>query len=365
MPKPCLATVSKIIPKIPNGASEITNLTQEEIASEISFITSFVLSLDFFKAIPIIIEKLVPMIPKIVVTIVETLIENLPVLLEGAVNLFMALVEAIPVIVVELVKALPQIITAVVNGLAEPLKKLFGNLWENIKKVFTNMKDGIGNIFNAIKESVMAKVNFLKNGVVNIVTGIKDGIVSKFNFAKDTLLGIFDKIKNGITDKIQWAKDKISGIIDKIKGLFNFQFKLPKIKTPHFGISPKGWKLGDLLEGSIPRLNIEWRKDGAIFTRPTLFNSNRGMQGVGEAGAEAVLPISLLESYINNAFYNSAYQSQMYNAEQTNRIVEALERLDNMEIYMDSYKVGQATATANDNINGQRVNLRGRGVSLA
>ena len=258
----------------------------------------------------------------------------------------------------------------------DTVKEKAGELKDWVVGKFTALKDGAVAKFNELKTGAINKVNELKtnavngfnnmkNNVVNTVTNIKDGIVDRFNSAKNTVLGIFDNIKNGITDKIQWAKDKVGGIVDKIKGLFNFEFKLPKIKLPHFGISPKGWKLGDLLQGSIPRLNIEWRKDGAIFTRPTLFNSNRGVQGIAEAGAEAVLPISLLESYINNAFYNSALQSQMYTADQTDRIIEALEKLENMGIYMDSYKVGQATANANDNINGQRVSLKERGVSFA
>ena len=233
-----------------------------------------------------------------------------------------------------------------------------------VQKV-TDIKNGIINKFNELKNGAVQKVTDLKNGAINNVNNIKNGMVDKFNSAKSTVLGIFDKIKNGIKDKIEWAKDKVSGIVDKIKGFFNFDFKLPDIKTPHFSITPSGWKIGDLLDGVIPKLGIEWRKDGAIFTKPTLFNSNRGIQGVGEAGAEAVLPINLLESYINNAFYNSAMQAQMYNAEQTNRIVQALEKLENMNIYMDTYKVGKATANANDSINGKRINLRGRGVSLS
>ncbi len=278
--------------------------------------------------------------------------------------------------VVEKFTALKDGVVNIFNNIKEKVTNAFNNLKNGIVNTATNIKNGISDRFNTLKNGVVNTVTNIKNGIVdrfntlktgaiNIVTNIKNGIVDKFNSAKSTVLGIFDKIKNGIKDKIEWAKDKVSGIVDKIKGFFNFDFKLPDIKTPHFSITPSGWKIGDLLDGVIPKLGIEWRKDGAIFTKPTLFNSNRGIQGVGEAGAEAVLPINLLESYINNAFYNSAIQAQMYNAEQTNRIVQALEKLENMNIYMDTYKVGKATANANDSINGKRINLRGRGVSLS
>ena len=35
---------------------------------------------------------------------------------------------------------------------------------------------------------------------------------------------------------------------------------------PHFGITPEGWKIGDLLKGSIPHLSIDWYARGGIFT---------------------------------------------------------------------------------------------------
>ena len=279
----------------------------------------------------------------------------------GAINKFNELKTGATEKITALKDGAIQKVTDLKNGAVN----LFTNLKDGAVNKFNELKTGAVNKVNELKTNAVNKFNEMKTNVVNVATNIKDGIANKFNSAKDTVLGIFDKIKNGIHDKIKWAKDKVSSVIEGIKGLFNFNFSLPSIKTPHFGITPSGWKIGDLLDGVIPKLSVEWRKDGAIFTKPTLFKSTRGLQGVSEAGPEAILPISVLESYINNAFYNSALQSQMYNAEQTNRIVEALEKLENMGIYIDSYKVGQATANANDNINGQRVNLKGRGVSLA
>ena len=40
-------------------------------------------------------------------------------------------------------------------------------------------------------------------------------------------------------------------------------------------------------------LNIDWRAKGGIFTKPTIFGMNGGnLQGAGEAGKEAVLPLN-------------------------------------------------------------------------
>ena len=92
---------------------------------------------------------------------------------------------------------------------------------------------------------------------------------------------------NGIKEKfmapINSLKDKVKAIIDKIKGFFKFTISKPHIPMPHFSISPAGWKLGDLLKGSLPKLGISWYAKGGIATKPVI--------GFGEAGAEALLPL--------------------------------------------------------------------------
>jgi len=41
-----------------------------------------------------------------------------------------------------------------------------------------------------------------------------------------------------------------------------------------------------------------WNAEGGIFTKPTIFSTPRGYQGVGEAGAEAIIPLSKLPSMV-------------------------------------------------------------------
>lgn len=97
----------------------------------------------------------------------------------------------------------------------------------------------------------------------------------------------FNSIKDAITKPIKTAVDFVKRMIEKIKSFFNFKVSLPKIKLPHFSISPKGWKLGDLLKGKIPHLSIKWYAEGGIFSSPTV-------AGIGEAGPEAVVPLNKL-----------------------------------------------------------------------
>lgn len=164
----------------------------------------------------------------------------------------------------------------------EGFRNFWIGLWDKIKSVFNTVVDGIKKGIENIK-------NFFGN--------LKDNVSQKINALKDTISNVFGKIKDAMSKPVEKARDIIKGIIDKIKGFFNFEFKLPKIKVPKFGIKPEGWKIGDLLKGSIPKLGITWNADGAIFSKPTIFDTRNGLQGVGEAGAEAIAPISKLMDY--------------------------------------------------------------------
>ena len=140
----------------------------------------------------------------------------------------------------------------------EGFRNFWINLWEKIKSVTKSVVDAIGKFFTNMREKIVTTFNNVKNSVVNIATNIKDGIVNKFNSLKDAVTTTFNNVKSAITKPIEKARDVIRGIVDKIKGFFKFTVSLPKIKLPRFSIKPSGWKIGDLLKGSIPKLGIDW-----------------------------------------------------------------------------------------------------------
>lgn len=82
---------------------------------------------------------------------------------------------------------------------------------------------------------------------------------------------------------IERLRDKVKAVIDKIKGFFKFSVSAPHIPLPHFSISPSGWKLGDLLKGSIPSLSISWYKKAE--DNPYMFG-NATLFGAGERNDE-------------------------------------------------------------------------------
>lgn len=194
--------------------------------------------------------------------------------------LIVAAIAAVIAIIVLCVKHWDEILAVI--------KKVVSKIVEVVK----GMAEGVGNFFSNMGNKISTTVSNIKEKVVGVFTNIKESITGKIRDAKDTVLGIFDNIKSGISNKINAAKDTVGNVINKIKGFFNFKFSWPKIPMPHFGISPSGWKVGDLLKGSIPKLSISWYQQGGIFDKPTLFGYGNGMLGgLGENGAEAVVPL--------------------------------------------------------------------------
>ena len=181
----------------------------------------------------------------------------------------------------------------------DQIKEAVANAWEFIKEKTVQAKEAIVNKFNEIKEGITNKANAIKEKVTSVFTNIKDGMRNKINEAKSAVLNIFDGIKTGISNKITAAKEKVKSVIDAIRGFFNFEFKWPKIPLPHFGIKPSGWKVGDLLKGVIPKLSIKWNARGGIFDKPTLMGYGGTLQGLGEDGAEAIVPLEKNTQWLN------------------------------------------------------------------
>lgn len=191
---------------------------------------------------------------------------------------------------------------------AEGIKSKLSTTWETVKSkastTWESLKTVAGSKWESIKSTIDGKANALCSALGLDWDGMKSKASSVWGSIKSTASSMWEGVKNAIKNPIETAKNLVKGAIDKIKGFFNFKISWPKIPMPHFGIKPEGWKIGDLLQGSIPKLAIDWYAKGGVMKRPTLFDYDpvSGTAKVGgEAGAEAVAPIDTLQQYIRAA----------------------------------------------------------------
>lgn len=193
------------------------------------------------------------------------------------------------------------IITTVITVIVTSVKSNFNIIRNFIKTVFNAIRSITSTIWNGIKSKIISPVVSTVSTVKSKLNSMKQIAISIFNGIKSSATSIFNKVKSAITKPVEAAKNAVKRIVNTIKGFFHFSWSLPKLKVPKFAISPPGWKVSDLLKGKIPHLSVAWHAKGGVFTKPTLINSENGIHGVGEAGAEAILPLTTLKSYIETS----------------------------------------------------------------
>ena len=201
----------------------------------------------------------------------------------------------------DITKAWDNIKSAISKAL-DSIKSTVKSAWDNVKStvssVLDNIKSTVTNVWNNIKSTITNAVNSVKSSVSSAFESIKSTISSALNAAKSTALSVFDAIKSAITDKINAARDAVQRAIDKIKSIMNFSWRLPKLKLPHISISG-GFSINP---PSVPKFSISWYKKGGVMMDPTIFGMAGGtLLGGGEAGPEAIAPISVLQDYVSEA----------------------------------------------------------------
>lgn len=193
--------------------------------------------------------------------------------------------------------AIQNFISGVWNG----IKATTSNIWNGIKTTLSNIwnsvKETASRVWNGVKSAITGPMETAKQIATNIADTIKTKVTGAWDGIKTTTSRVWEGIKNAIVGPIETARDLVRNAIEAIKGFFNFQINMPRIPQPKIDWEPVNMPFGGSF--SIPRIN--WHKKGAIFTRPTLFNTPGGLHGVGEAGAEAVLPIEKLSSIMAEA----------------------------------------------------------------
>ena len=165
--------------------------------------------------------------------------------------------------------------------------------------VFTFLTSPIGLVVLAITALIAVGVLLWKNWdtVKEKASQLGEWLSSIFNNIKSAITGAIDSAVNSVTSKFDNMREKASNVINAIKGFFSGlrlpEIKIPHIKMPHFNLTGSF----SLKPPSVPKLNVDWYSEGAIFTKKTVLGNGLG---VGDANkgqgnnAEGIIPLDIL-----------------------------------------------------------------------
>lgn len=201
------------------------------------------------------------------------------------------------------------------SGTMKDLGKKIKDKWQEIRtdtgeKVETmkakvaqkheNMKVDIGSKMQKIKADTASKWESIRANTGSKVESIRANTSSKWQTLKTNTSTKWGEIKDAMVNPVVKAKEKIKAAVDKIEGFFNkLKLEIPPIKLPKLP-SPKVTGKFSLTPPRAPK--ISWNAEGGIFRKPTIFATpNAGLQGFGEAGAEAIIPLKKLNGIVEDS----------------------------------------------------------------
>lgn len=141
---------------------------------------------------------------------------------------------------------------------------------------------GVGLIIAAIVALVL-KWDWVKekwNTFTQALSEKWDWFVEKIKGAGSVIKNFFIDLGEAIANLCIGGVNNVIDLLNKLS--FDVPDWVPLIGGKHFGFE-------------IDHVNyVSWNAKGGIFDKPTIFNTSSGLQGVGEAGAEAIIPLDTM-----------------------------------------------------------------------
>lgn len=227
------------------------------------------------------------------------------------------------------------------DGFCQHLSNAWSSLWEGVSNFASEIWNAIStiatDIFGKIKKAITDKWDEIKKGIKDGWDGVKDTLSRAWNDILAKAREIFENIKQAICKPFEEAKNFVSGVWDWLTGHNHIEVS----------VDTKGTGSGG--SHAVPHAA------GGIFQTATFFPDVTGGPGniVGEAGAEAVLPLSQfykeLDRSIEAGYMRSAADPR------ADRIIELLEAIlgKSSAVYIDKNRLVGEIASDIESLNGR------------
>lgn len=222
-----------LIDALPVIYENVANSIIESLPIMIDGIISLVTAIT--NKLPDIIKKISQSIPKIIQSVVKALTTALPMLIQGVISLVNAIVQALPEIIQSLIAALPDIVSAVVTALVESLPLLVNGLVqlviglvEALPEIMQAFTDATPMMIEMIITALMDNLPILIEGIITtqmalwehlpeILSALVDAIPKILDIAVSELLANVPILLNGI---VQIFGTITTAVVNAAAGVF-------------------------------------------------------------------------------------------------------------------------------------------------
>ena len=251
----------------------------------------------------------------IINTLIQCILQNLPIILSAGIELLYALINGIMNNLDYIIQAVIAIITELITCLAQNAPLLATSAISLISALVVGLLQALPQLIAAVPQLIIALVNAFKNYDwstlgKDIISGIKSGLLAMKDSLIATVKNIFKSVKSIFSRKItaNISASSSGGKPHASGGIFPRSTIIPTIQAAHAA--------------------------GGVFTSPTVIPSINGANHlVGEAGAEAILPLNSLWNNLSNTF-NPNFSVM------SNRIAELANKIESGNKGNDNYNNG-------------------------
>lgn len=244
--------------------------------------------------------------------------------------------EALPVIlVVALIAAIVAAIIWLIDNI-DVLCEAWNEAWNSMVSWFQNAKDSVVSGFESLKNKAVSSFQQMVSSAVSWGTSMKNQAVSTFNSIVSSAMSWGSNLVNAGRNAIENVRSALSSGLERIKSLFKFEWSLPHIKLPHFYVSGSF----SLNPPSVPSIGVQWYAKGGILNGAQIFGSmGNTLLGGGEAGPEAVLPLSGFYDNLRSilsSFIGVSGNSSTDNSAILDRLDGIYDRLGRLQVVLDT-----------------------------
>lgn len=258
------------------GVDAISSKVQEICAFLAPYVQAFLDQI--VSTVQVAMDTLGPIIGAVLTVIVSTVVPILTSIMDTVANVLATILATVTNIMAA--------VSTVIQGAWQIISGIFQTVLGVILAVttgdFTMLQQGV----TSIMQGTMVAINGVMQTILSIVSGVWNTVKTVFigacNAVSGAISGAFNGIKSVIDSTMNGAKSTVSGALSAISGFFaGLHLQFPHINLPHFSIS------GDfsLVPPSVPSISVSWYRTGAIAMGASVV-------GIGEAGPEAVVPLS-------------------------------------------------------------------------